>query len=61
MLSNLLSFFKRAFTAPTEQENLDAFIARQQPTSVGDVEYWITVYDRRQYSNRSHNIGFHCR
>jgi hypothetical protein len=53
MLSNL--------TAPTEQENLDAFIARQQPTSVGDVEYWITVYDRRQYSNRSHNIGFHCR
>jgi len=56
MLSNLLSFFKAIFTAPTEQESLDAFISAQHPTSVGDVEYWIEVYDRRQYLNRSKNF-----
>jgi hypothetical protein len=59
MLSKLLSFFKHAFTAPSEQEQLDAFIAAQHPTSVCDVEYWIGVYDRQQYKNRSQ--GFYCR
>ena len=49
------------FTAPTEQNKLDAFIARQQPTSVGDVEYWINVYDRRQYTDRSSSFTYHCR
>ena len=59
MLSKLISFFKHAFTSPTEQERLDAFITQQQPTSVGDVEYWIGVYDRMQYTNRSKS--FSCR
>jgi hypothetical protein len=48
MLSKLLSFFRHAFTAPSEQEELDKFIAAQHPTSVGDVEYWMGVYDRRR-------------
>lgn len=53
MLSKLLSFFKKSFVAPTEQENLDKFIAAQHPTSVGDVEYWMGVYDRR---HRQHSF-----
>ena len=57
MLSKLLSFFKNAFTAPSEQERLDAFISAQHPTSVGDVEYWINVYDRMQHKNRSQSFG----
>lgn len=61
MLSNLLSIFKRAFTMPSEQEKLDAFIESHQPTSVCDVEYWIRVYDRKQFAERSNNISFHCR
>ena len=58
MLSKLISFFEHAFTSPTEQERLDAFIAQQQPTSVGDVEYWIGIYDRMQYKNRSQSFGY---
>ena len=61
MLSNIINKIKQMFTAPTEQNKLDAFIARQQPTSVGDVEYWINVYDRRQYTDRSSSFTYHCR
>ena len=61
MLSNIISKIKQAFTAPTEQSRLDAFIAKQQPTSVGDVEYWINVYDRMQYTNRSSSFSYHTR
>ena len=57
MLSKLLSFFAQTFKTQTEQEKLDAFIAYQQPASVNDVEYWIGVYDRMQYQNRSKNFG----
>jgi hypothetical protein len=49
MLSKLLSFFKKVFATPDEQEELDKFISAQHPTSVGDVEYWMGVYDRRRY------------
>ena len=61
MLSKLLTFINKIFTAPSEQERLDAFITRQQPTSVGDVEYWINVYDRIQYNNRSQSFGHYNR
>ena len=58
MLSNLKTAINKFFSAPSEQEKLDDFIARQQPTSVGDVEYWITVYDRMQYADRSRNFTY---
>lgn len=48
MLSKIAAFFKSLTKTNTLQEELDAFIARHQPTSVGDVEYWINVFDRRQ-------------
>lgn len=53
MLAKIAAFFKTLFKAPTLQDELDAFIARQKPTSVGDVEYWIRVFDRRQVRNTS--------
>jgi hypothetical protein len=59
MLSNIIDKVKQVFTAPSEQEKLDDFITRQQPTSVGDVEYWIGVYDRKQYAERSSNFSYH--
>lgn len=59
MLSKLLSFLQKAFSSPSEQDRLDAFITAQNPTSVCDVEYWIGVYDRMQYKNRSQSFG--CR
>ena len=58
MLSNILTQLKKMFSGPTEQENLDAFIAKQHPTSVCDVEYWMNVYDRRQHAQRSQNIVY---
>ena len=61
MLYNIVEKLKQVFTAPTEQSKLDAFIAQQQPTSVGDVEYWINVYDRMQYTNRSSTFGYYTR
>ena len=60
MLSNIIEKVKQAFTPATEQSKLDAFIERQHPTSVGDVEYWINVYDRKQYAERSSNFSYHC-
>ena len=48
MLSKIIQTLQKLFTAPTEQESLDAFISAQHPTSVCDVEYWIDVYDRNQ-------------
>jgi hypothetical protein len=56
MLSNLLEKLKQFFTPETEQDRIDAFVARQQPTSVCDVEYWLKEYDRRQ----KHNSKFNC-
>lgn len=56
MLSKFFETLQKAFTAPSEQDNLDAFIAAQHPTSVTDVEYWINVYDRRQHAARSNNF-----
>ena len=61
MLSKIVEKVKHLFTPATRQETLDAFIARQQPTSVCDVEYWINVYDRRQYQERSSNFSYHYR
>jgi len=61
MLSKFIESLQKIFSAPTEQERLDDFITRQEPTSVGDVEYWINVYDRAQFNQRSANIGYHYR
>jgi hypothetical protein len=61
MLSNIIAKVKQAFTPESEQDKLDDFIARQQPTSVGDVEYWINVYDRNKYLDRSSNFSYHYR
>jgi hypothetical protein len=58
MLYNLIEKVKQVFTSPSEQEKLDDFITRQHPTSVGDVEYWINVYDRKQYLERSSNFSY---
>ena len=58
MLSNLINKLKKMFEPESEQSKLDAFIARQQPTSVCDVEYWIRVYDHKQHKSRLHNLGF---
>jgi hypothetical protein len=61
MLSNIIEKVKQAFAPQTYQESLDDFITRQQPTSVGDVEYWINVYDRKQHLDRSSNFSHHYR
>jgi hypothetical protein len=61
MLYNIIEKLKQIFSEPSEQSKLDAFIAQQQPTSVGDVEYWINVYDRRQYLDRSSSFSYHIR
>jgi hypothetical protein len=37
------------FVPMSDQETLDEFITRQHPTSICDVEYYIRMYDRRQY------------
>jgi hypothetical protein len=61
MLSNIIEKVKQAFTPSTRQDDLDAFIERQQPTSVSDVEYWMQEYDRKQYADRSSNFSYHYR
>lgn len=61
MLSKFFESLQKAFAAPTEQEKLDDFITRQHPTSVGDVEYWINVYDREQHRQRSANFTYNYR
>ena len=53
MISKLLQRIKYAFTPQSEQSKLEEFITKQQPTSVCDVEYWINVYDRKQYADRT--------
>jgi len=58
MLYNILEKIKKVLEGPTEQEKLDDFITRQNPTSVADVEYWISVYDRIQYRQRSSNLYY---
>lgn len=55
MLSKFFHFIKELFTAPSEQQVLDDFIASHQPKSVGEVEYWIKVYDQRKSSARLYN------
>jgi hypothetical protein len=59
MLLKLLEKVKQAFTPESEQDRLDAFITKQHPTSVCDVEYWIGVYDRRQRDDTKFNC-FTC-
>jgi hypothetical protein len=61
MLSNIIEKVKQCFAPASRQETLDAFIEAQHPTSVCDVEYWINVYDRRQYAERSSNFSYHYR
>ena len=61
MLSNIIEKVKQAFAPTTRQDDLDAFITAQHPTSVCDVEYWINVYDRKQYAERSSNFSYHYR
>ena len=61
MLSNIIKTVKNVFTPRTEQQNLDAYIASQHPTSVADVEYWIEQYDRKQYTQRSSNFSYYYR
>lgn len=58
MLANLIKQVKQAFAVPDQQDQLDKFIREQHPTSVGDVEHWIKIYDRRQHAGRSANIGY---
>jgi hypothetical protein len=53
MLSKLLKRIRDAFTPQSDQDRLDEFITKQQPTSVCDVEHWINVYDRNQHNQRS--------
>lgn len=61
MLSKFIKNLQKLFTAPTSQSELDAFIKSKNPTSVGDVEYWIDVYDRKQYIDRSRSFNHHSR
>lgn len=61
MLSKLIERLLNAFIPEPEQDKLDEFITRQQPTSVCDVEYWINVYDRKQYENRASTFSYHYR
>ena len=56
MLSKLINRVKFAFAPVSPQDSLDAFIQSKNPTTVCEVEYWIKVYDREQYSNRSANF-----
>ena len=58
MLAKITELLKTVFKTPTLQEELDAFITQQKPTSPGDVEYWITVFDRRQARG---NLWIHTR
>lgn len=61
MLSKIIETVKQAFAPVSEQSQLDAFIEQQHPTSVCDVEYWINVYDRKRYTERSSNFSCHYR
>ena len=58
MLSFILEKLKQLSSQPSEQQQLDDFIIKHCPTSVGDVEHWINEYDRRQCSNHLNNFGY---
>lgn len=58
MLAKITELLKSIFKTPSLHDELDAFITRQQPTSVGDVEHWINVFDRRQARG---NLWIHTR
>lgn len=62
MLSNIIESLKHVFEGPSEQQKLDDYIAQQHPTSVGDVEYWIKQYDRKQFTHSLiSNATYHYR
>ena len=57
MLSNIITLIKKSFREPSEHEKLDKFVADHMPTSVGDVEYLIKLYDQKQHQQRSSNFS----
>jgi hypothetical protein len=42
-----LKWIKSLFAEKSYQDNLDNFIASKNPTSPGEVEYWIRQYDSK--------------
>jgi len=52
-------FFKELFTAPTQQNELEAYILAHNPTSVGDVDYWTSQFDRLQQRKSRGMFGTH--
>ena len=40
-----LEWIKSLFAGKSYQDNLDSFIASKNPTSAGEVNYWVRQYD----------------
>jgi hypothetical protein len=44
----LTQWFKSVFAPFTLEQGLDAYIASKHPTTPGEVDYWISEYDRKK-------------
>jgi hypothetical protein len=44
----LLKWIKSLFTAPSYQDELDAYVTSKHPTTTAEVEHWIRQYDLRK-------------
>jgi hypothetical protein len=44
----LLTWIKSLFTAPSYQDELDAYVTSKYPTTTAEVEHWIRQYDQRK-------------
>jgi len=42
-----LKWIKSLFASQSGQERLDDFVSSKNPTSVGEVDYWIRYYDTK--------------
>ena len=44
----LLQWIKSLFAAQSYQDQLDSYIASENPTTTAEVEHWIRQYDTRK-------------
>lgn len=44
----LLQWITSLFAASSHQDELNSFVTSKRPTTTGEVEHWIRVYDQKQ-------------
>jgi len=43
-----MKWIKSLFTAPSQQDELDAYVASKNPSTTAEVEHWVRQYDLHQ-------------